>query len=172
MTRSKFASSLGGIGRDAVQHFALSIPTRWAKKTASDGAKRASSCRQLPISEAGTTSRLGAATLAAGFALALQQQVDHLNRLAQPHVVGQAAAQAQFRHEPEPAHALGLVGPQSGLQIAARLAARRSSSGWRSRSSVSRSQSPAVMRDHDGDLLVDGFLDAQVGAGKQPHARR
>ena len=160
-----------------------SVSERCAKNTRSDGANRASSCRQLPISEAGTTKRLGpcrppapssfaappplarrasegpstlARSVSEGASTpalctrrsppALQQQINHLNRFAQSHVVGEARSQAKLGHEPQPAHALDLIGPQRGLQIAAWLA-RPIGCGCRMRSSVCRSQSPAVTRD-------------------------
>ena len=50
-----------------------------------------------------------------------QYQRQHLHRLAQAHVVGQARAEAETGQEMEPAHAHLLVGPQGRLEIVARL---------------------------------------------------
>ena len=71
---------------------------------------------QLAISEAGTTSRLGRASLRL-LALQCEQQGDHLDGLAQAHVVGQAGAQPQPRHEAQPAAARPLVRPQLRPQV-------------------------------------------------------
>ena len=93
-----------------------------------DGANRSTSCFQLPTSEAGATSKPGLWAFAAvsyGGPLALEQQVDHLHGFAQPHVIGQAGAQAQSHHEPQPAYAFDLVGPQRGPQLRSRADSRR-----------------------------------------------
>ena len=45
-----------------------------------------------------------------------EQQRQHLHGLAEPHVVGQAGAEPQARQQPEPRHAVALVGPQRGPQ--------------------------------------------------------
>ena len=57
-----------------------------------------------------------------GAAVLLQnrQKRQHLDRLAQPHVVGQAGAEPQVRHEPEPVEARLLILAQDRLQVAAR----------------------------------------------------
>ncbi len=47
---------------------------------------------------------------------AMQEQPDHLHRLSQAHVIGQASAQAQPGDEPQPAHAGLLIMPQLGVQ--------------------------------------------------------
>ena len=52
------------------------------------------------------------------------EQGDDLDRLAQAHVVGQAAAQAQAPQGPEPLHAGFLIGPQRAVQAGARLDVR------------------------------------------------
>ena len=59
--------------------------------------------------------------LAAVLLLQDQQQRQHLDRLAQAHVVGQAGAQPQIRQEPQPIDARLLVGPQGRPQLGARL---------------------------------------------------
>ncbi len=46
----------------------------------------------------------------------MQQQPDHLHRLSQAHVIGQASPQAQPRDEPQPAHAGLLIVPKLGAQ--------------------------------------------------------
>ena len=50
------------------------------------------------------------------FAFEHQQQRQHLNRLAQPHVVGQASTQPKPRQQIQPLHTCLLVGPQAGLE--------------------------------------------------------
>ena len=55
----------------------------------------------------------------------MQEEIEHLDGLAKSHVVGEAGAKSQFRHEPQPAHALDLIRPQRRLQIAARFAFRQ-----------------------------------------------
>ena len=58
--------------------------------------KRAASCFQLKTSERGTTTSDG---LAARLALAVRalEQREHLDGLAEAHVVGEAAAEAEVR---------------------------------------------------------------------------
>ena len=92
-----------------------SIPTGGRSTTASDGANRSISAFQFAISDAGTTSRHGSAS---GRALLLQgeQQGDHLDGLAEAHVVGEARPEAEPRHEAQPAQPAALVGAQLGVQ--------------------------------------------------------
>ena len=52
-------------------------------------------------------------------AFSYQQQSQHLDGLAQTHVVGQAGAQAQTRQQVQPAQADLLIRPQRGVQIGA-----------------------------------------------------
>ena len=67
-----------------------------------------------------------AGALRAGtFAFEHQQQRQHLNRLAQPHVVGQASAQPEPCQQVQPLHACLLVGPQAGLEPGARIDPRQ-----------------------------------------------
>ena len=51
------------------------------------------------------------------FALEYQQQRQHLNRLAQSHVVGQASAESEPGQRIEPPYSRLLVGPQAGLEF-------------------------------------------------------
>ena len=51
----------------------------------------------------------------------VQVQRDHLHGLAQPHVVGQAAAQPQLTHFRQPGQASALIGSQGGPQALGRL---------------------------------------------------
>ena len=88
--------------------------------TRSCGVKRAASCFQLKTSDRGTTTSDGGRRLrlprrAARGAL---QQGEHLHGLAQAHVVGQAAAEAELAEEVEPAQALALVGAELALEAA------------------------------------------------------
>ena len=46
----------------------------------------------------------------------MQQQPDHLHRLSQAHVIGQASSQPQPRDKPQPAHARLLIVPKLGAQ--------------------------------------------------------
>ena len=83
------------------------------------GANRSSSAFQFASSEAGTTSRLGLRPgrfVVRAVGLAMQQQPDHLHRLSQAHVVGQASAQPQPRDEPQPAHAGLLIRTKLGAE--------------------------------------------------------
>jgi len=50
-----------------------------------------------------------------------QEQRQHLQRLAEPHVVGEAGAQPEAVEEPEPGHAIALVGPQHCAQRVSRI---------------------------------------------------
>ena len=68
------------------------------------GAKRSISATQLARSEAGATSRLGRRPAPAS-RLSTGKQREHLDRLAEAHVVGQAGAEAELAEEVEPAHA-------------------------------------------------------------------
>ena len=55
----------------------------------------------------------------------VRQQREGLHGLAEPHVVGQQAAEAAIRERPQPAVAGALVGPQSSLQRSGRRQFRR-----------------------------------------------
>jgi hypothetical protein len=50
-----------------------------------------------------------------------QQQRDHLDRLAEAHVVGEATTEAEPREQPQPGDAVALVGPQGAVQGRARV---------------------------------------------------
>ena len=121
ITRSKSARECSG-SFSTVAKSSAAHSERWAKKTLSVGAKRASSCRQLPRSDAGTISSPGLRASRDRPGLALEKKVDHLDGLAQAHVVGQASSQPELREEPEPANAVYLVRPQRGAKLAPGLA--------------------------------------------------
>jgi hypothetical protein len=53
--------------------------------------------------------------------LVQEQERQHLDGLAEPHVVGQANAEPQRRGKDEPRHADLLIGPQRAAQIRARV---------------------------------------------------
>ncbi len=50
-----------------------------------------------------------------------EEEGEHLDGLPEPHVVGEAAAEAEAREEPEPAHALALVGAERRPERLARI---------------------------------------------------
>ena len=50
-----------------------------------------------------------------------QQESQHLDRLAKPHVVGQTRSQPEVGNKPQPAHAQLLIMPQRGVQRLARM---------------------------------------------------
>ena len=118
MTRSAPSSPSGASGGQ----LSAGRSEGWATNTSRSGANRAISCCQLAISEAGTTSRLGRRGPASPERArrprppraSPEEQTEHLDRLAQPHVVGQAGAQAEAREEPEPADPDRLVGAERG----------------------------------------------------------
>ena len=58
-----------------------------------------------------------------------QEEGDHLDGLAEAHVVGQAGAQAQLREEVEPSHAHLLVRPERAVQRAAGVGRRAATPG-------------------------------------------
>ena len=79
------------------------------------GANRAISAAQLASSEAGATTRLGLRVLP-GFVFQHQQQRQHLDGLAEPHVVGQAGTEPEPREQIEPLHTRLLIGTQRALK--------------------------------------------------------
>ena len=99
--------------------------------------------------------------------LQLQQDGDHLDGLAQAHVVGQTRAEAKALQQPEPIHARRLIGPQLRLET------------WmlggfgpwvaRQPERLQRFRQP-VSRDHVAPVRVGarGFV---TGGVCQPHAR-
>ena len=81
------------------------------------GAKRSISAAQLASRDAGATNRLvrrGSSRVRRR--LHHQQQRQHLHRLAEAHVVGEAGAQAETGEQVQPSHADLLIGAQSRLQ--------------------------------------------------------
>ena len=110
--RAASAAKLLPVGRSAP----------WCTSTRSAGAKRASSRCQLPTTDVGQTSSVGAAVVAAHLAV-VQEQRDDLDRLAQAHVVGQAGAQSVALQRGQPDDADALVRAQ-GADEAGRLAQR------------------------------------------------
>ena len=109
MIRSNVSASSGPISRA----FAFTSEG-WATAKERLGANLASSDFQFAISEAGTTSRLGLVLLVA---LQIEQQRNHLDRLAEAHVVGQAGAQPQANDESQPGVARLLIGAKLRLQV-------------------------------------------------------
>ena len=79
-------------------------PTDGRRAPRASGAKRAISAFQLASSEAGRHQQ-ARPPCGASLALEHEQQRQHLDRLAQSHVVGQAGAQAELVEEAEPVHA-------------------------------------------------------------------
>ena len=88
------------------------------------GANRAISAAQLASSEAGATRRRGL-RLSPAFVLQHQQQRQHLDRLAEPHVVGKAGPKPEPREQVEPLHARLLIGPQRALKVLTGIDARK-----------------------------------------------
>ena len=92
------------------------IAEGWATSAFRLGANRAISAAQLASSEAGATSRLGFRVIARASRFSTKQQRQHLDGLAEPHVVGEAGAEPSPVKQIEPLHARLLIGPQRGLQ--------------------------------------------------------
>ena len=98
----------------------------------------------------------------------MQQEIEHLDGFAESHVIGQAGAESEFGHEPQPTHAFDLVRSQRGLQIAARLAFRQF---IRRTHPLDRLPQPVASDDRRPlrellGLLVDG---RDWGSGEQSH---
>ena len=124
----------------------------------------ARSARSRPASWRGATPAPRAGSAARHPAPALAQEDQHLDRLAEPHVVRQADAEPQRRRERQPRHARLLVGPQRAVQIGARVgrgeAARRAQPLERF-----PSHSPASTRDQPSPV-------ASARTRRQPRRRR
>ncbi len=86
----------------------------WKRRTGVPGANRWTSRSQLPSSDAGTDDERRACGI--GRLLAVQVQRDERDRLAEAHVVGEAAAEAERGHPGQPAQAAQLVVAQGRLQ--------------------------------------------------------
>ena len=80
------------------------------------GAKRSISAAQLASRDAGATKRLVRRASSVCAALHHQQQRQHLHRLAEAHVVGEAGAQAEAGEQVQPSHSDLLIGTQCRLQ--------------------------------------------------------
>ena len=132
MTRSISRSRAGSSDFNS----AAGIADGCATSAFKPGAKRSISAAQLASSDAGATSRLGCGC-ALVLALEHQQQREHLNGLAESHVVGQARAETEFGEQIKPAHAHLLVGPQHRLA-----AHRRDRSAPSPADCAARSESP------------------------------
>ena len=85
-------------------------------RRAACGANRSSSRCQLPTRLVGATISAGASRRPASFSV--EQVRDRLQRLAEPHVVGEDAARAVRAQVLQPAHAFLLVRAQRGAQAA------------------------------------------------------
>ena len=112
---------------------------RCSRARLSRGVNLAASWIQLKTSERGTTARRRPLGLAAG--PPPLEQGEHLDRLAQAHVVGQDAAEAELLEVVEPAQALALVGAQLAVEARRRRRPAATPSNWRS---VSRTFSKAA----------------------------
>ena len=88
-----------------------------------------------------------------------QQQREHLDRLAQPHVVGEAGAHAQPDEKVEPTHAGLLVRTQLGLEIAARV-------------DVGEAFGRPQSAQHVGEPRAGGHLRPIGGVGRRLVGRR
>ena len=97
-----------------------------------------------------------------------QDEGEQLDGLAEPHVVGEAGAEAEFGEEAEPAHADILIGAQSGLQRLARIGGgerfRPAAAGERLGEPGARLHAPPgrVGRENFGRA-------ADLGACQEPH---
>ena len=87
----------------------------WCTKKGRVGANLAISRSQLPSREVGQMSRVGRAHVGV-LLLAVQEQGQDLDGLAQAHVVGQDAAQAQAGQAVQPGQAAELVGAELALE--------------------------------------------------------
>ncbi len=96
-----------------------------------------------------------------------EQQRDHLQRLAEPHVVGKARAKADPRQEAEPARANFLVRPQRRLQ---RLSGQRRGEHLGTAAGGERLGKPGS-RLHFAPRFRSGrrLACVNVGAGDEPH---
>ena len=104
--------------------------------------------------------------LAGRLALEHEQQRKHLNGLAQPHVIGQAGPETEFRDEIEPAHSHLLVGPQRRVQGRAGVDSGQS---LRAAETFQRLGEPGA-GDHLRPLGVGirgGIAGCDIGAGEQ-----
>ena len=133
----------------------------WWTCTRSVGVNRAASRCQLPTSDIGQTSRVGPASGPAS----LGEQGEQLHRLAQPHVVGEHAAEPERLQEGQPGQAALLVRPQRAVE-----AGRRGRPGASRRSACPDSRSPsgpsAVDRHHRQRVRSSGRRPARAGAGR------
>ena len=97
-----------------------------------------------------------------------EQEIDHLHRLAQAHVVGQAGPEPEPREKPEPAHARFLIRPKRGPQIEAGLAAGPALGIAERRKRVAKPAPGGHLRPL-GHRLEAPVAAAEVGPGEQPH---
>lgn len=146
------------------------VSEEWATRRVSFGAKRAASVFQLPMREAGTTSREGGFFFfLTGLLFAPQEGREHLDGFAESHVIGQAASDAELGAEPEPVEAIELVAPEFALEVL-----------WsRSRESVGSAQAvenPAEAvpgaDERPGVVVIDVPVVLQIGGGtgQEPHS--
>jgi hypothetical protein len=109
------------------------------------GANRSASCCQLKTSDLGTTTSDGPSPAARRSSSRREQ----LHRLAEPHVVGQAAAHAELPEEVQPAQPLALVRAQLAGE------ARRRLGGGDPLEAVQ-------LAPHAGERLVDARLGQRL----------
>ena len=103
----------------------------------------------------------------------VQVQRDHLDRLAQPHVVGEAAAEPGIAHRRQPGQAPPLIGPQRRRQPGRRLEGHR---GGRDAGDPGGQVGERAFRDHRHRLAVDLRRAREHGAERlgraHPRPRR
>ena len=100
-----------------------------------------------------------------------QQQREHLNGLAEPHVVGQAGAQTEFREKVQPAHAHLLVGPQHAMQRIAGFDLRQALRAAQPLQGLGQPGAGDHLRPLGAvrGIGVVGNASGDVRAGEQPH---
>ena len=107
---------------------------------------------------------------AARATLAQQQERQHLDGLAQPHVVGQADAEPQRGRESQPRNAGLLIRPQRSAEVVARVGRGET---VRSAQPLERARQPRAGLDARPALTrrqYSGLVVRPPGAGQQPHA--
>ena len=107
--------------------------------------------------------------LAVRLALEHKQQRQHLNGLAQPHVVGQASAEAEFREQIQPAHAHLLVGPQRTIQRRAGIDLRQSLGAAQALSASPPATGRRPLEPSRLAIVSGGISRSDIGAGEHAH---
>ena len=159
------------------------MPACAKSSTRSPGAKRAASLVQLKSSDRGSTTsdgRCGARRVEPpGF-----EHRQHHHRLAQTHVVGEAAAEAEVAEEPHPAERLALVVAQLAVERRRRVfcaatpskrcSASRARAKPSSQSTSGCAASSASMQRHlrrlEADAASPASPSASTGATRASHS--